>query len=644
MRDLSIIAGLFFVSFILSFFYPYALWGLLILFSLGYILKTALVSSRDLSVSEHLLISVGIGLLAINAVAAALVYSHRAQWFKPVLLALFVAALFFALMRKRRFEIKLDKGEIYPWIAVGVFFLVSIALRHADFRIPDEYLYLYKIEDIIEKGQLNSYASKRYLLVFTYSGIMQFSNLTFRSAEIASLFFVSMSLMPTYLLGKELFDRRVGYIALLFLAFNPSFIFNSIRLLPWALSIFLLTSYLYFFYKWTETRSNFFLLIASMFLFISIFVKLHGLLFLGLGIIYLILAHWKDLNRRYFAASVGILLLFSWFLGIPRLLQWFVLQVFYDMRHDVITAGYKTYVTYFAPDLYGMPFVLLFFLGLSALYKEQSRVKLFLLIPIVAYILLFSDGFGIGVRHFLVVVPLMSIIAAYGLTSERRSRSIFSLLTFIYFAVLAIMVYLAPVFPHLNNVIPDIPVWMRVLTFGSGGLAVLFMIKMGRRGQTAAIILVIFAALLNAHFFVSIQDAYPDDSNEGLKEAGIWLSENTPVDARIQSTTGEIDRWRGINKASNPEALYPKSTFLSYYVNRTTYTVPENDSELLRRIEGKEIDYVVAFSHFMLTDSEPAIPSNYTKKYILEAPAGTELIHTGYNKTGGVQFRVYGVK
>jgi hypothetical protein len=644
MRDSIIITGLFSLSIALSPLFPHAIWGIIALISLGYILERIPIDPRDFSITEHLLAGIGIGLLIFNVVLGALIYTSQGHLFKPVLLTLFVTSLIIAAVKNRRSDYIPGKAEVFPWIAALAFFLASIAIRHADFRIPDEYLYLYGLEGIIEEGQLSPYARGRVFFFITYSGIMRFSDATFRSTEITSLFFTSLSLIPTYLLGKELFDRRIGQAALLFLVFNPSFIFYSIRLLPWAPSIFLLTSYLYFLYRWTETRSKPTLLLASIFLSIAIFVKLHGLLFLGLGILYLVLAHWDELDKRYLGVSTGALLLLSWHFNIPSLLWRLISRILYDLRHDVITAGYKTYVTYFAPDLYGMPFVLLFFSGISAFYREKLRLKLFLLIPIVAYILAFSDGFGMGVRHFLVVVPLMSIIAARGLTAEERSLPILFLLTLTYFAILGIMILSAPVFPHLVNVIPDIPLWMRALTFGSGGITLFLILRGNSRHQATMITMVVFASLLNAHFFVNMQDAYPDDSREGLKEAGRWLSENTPRDARIQSTTGELDSWRRINRALEPEALYPKSTFLSYYVDRTTYAVPENEEELLKRIEGKEIDYVVVFSHFMLTESEPAEPFNYTKKYISEAPSGTELVHTGYDNRGEVQFRVYRVK
>lgn len=393
---------------------------------------------------------------------AALVYLNKSQFFKYILLLLFLLALAISVIKRYIIEFNgyyFNRDDVFSLIVVSMFFFVSIALRHADFRFPDEYMYLNKIGGIVSGGYISDYAQDRYFLHYSYSSILEFAPLTFKSVEIASLFFFSMSLIPTYLLGKELFNREVGNFAALFLALNPSFIFHSIRLLPDALLIFFITSFLYFFYKWSKSRSTIDFFISCIFLMLAIFVKFHGIIFLGIGTVYILLnSNFKDLKKNIIYLSiliVALLLLIIWNLhyNLYLMLSGLFSRIANEISHDVIWIGYKAYITYFSPDLYSIPFIILFFFGIAAFLKEPFNKKIFLLMPIAVYVFFISligGLFGIEVRNFLVVVPLMSIIAAYGIVyREKAIHSIFWILLNLYLIVLAIMVIYAPRFPHL---------------------------------------------------------------------------------------------------------------------------------------------------------------------------------------------------
>jgi hypothetical protein len=140
-----------------------------------------------------------------------------------------------------------------------------------------------------------------------------------------------------------------------------------------------------------------------------------------------------------------------------------------------------------------------------------------------------------------------------------------------------------------------------------------------------------------------MQEGYPDRSKSGIIEAGEWLSENTPSNARIQSNTWELPFWLDINIKSNPGMHYPESTFLSYYVNRTTYAPPSNEELLLERIKNKEVDYIVLFTDPLLTINPDAVNYTYLQKYINQTPDGTELIHTDQSENRRLLFEIYKV-
>jgi hypothetical protein len=661
--DLLICSALFLFSFFITLYYPNVLLGIIILLSFGFIVHTNFIKLQNYSITEHIIASIGIGLLTVNLLMASLVYLNKTELFKEILLLLFLLFLAIFFIRRKTSDFKgydFNREDTIPWVIVILFFFVSVMLRHADFRFPDEYMYLNKLGGISSGGYISDYAQERYFFYYSYSAIIGFATPTFRSAEIISLFFMALSLIPTYLLGKELFNKEVGYISALFLAFNPSFMFYSIRLLSDIPLIFLITSFLYFFYKWYAGKNKIDFFISFIFLLIAAFVKLHGFIFLGIGALYMLLTlNFKNFKKNviFLLILIGALVFFSkvWenvHGNLYSRLQWLFSIVITDVRTDIIWVGYKMYITFLSPDLYSMPFVVLFFLGIAATLKEPFHKKLFLLMPVGVYILFISlanKDFGMGVRNFFEVVPLVSIVAAYGTVHrERPYRSVFWILLCLYLAVLAVMVVFAPRFPHLNFIMPDIPLWIRALTFGAA-FVVTFLIVYNQGGGkwhkvTYLIIsLVVISSLLNAIFFINIQEGYPDRSKSGIIEAGEWLSENTPSNARIQSNTWELPFWLDINIKSNPGMHYPESTFLSYYVNRTTYAPPSNEELLLERIKNKEVDYIVLFTDPLLTINPDAVNYTYLQKYINQTPDGTELIHTDQSENRRLLFEIYKV-
>jgi hypothetical protein len=661
--DLIICSAFFLFSFIITLYYPDVFLGIIILLSFGFIINTLFIKSDALTLTEHIIAGVGIGLMVVNILMASLVYIDKTQWFKEILLLLFLFSITASVIKRKINAFKpysINREDIFPWIIVLMFFFASILLRHADFRLPDEYMYLNKIKGIVSGGYISDYAQDRYFFHYSYAAILEFAALTFKSAEMVSLFFVSMSLIPTYLLGKELFNKNAGYVAVLFLAFNPSIIFYSIRLLTEVPLIFLIASFLYFLYKWSKSRNTTYFFISCVFILIAVLVKLHGIIFLGIGTIYMLSTfNIKNFykNTKYLFIFISLLILFSiiWNLhgNIYTMLQGLFSRIVNEISSDVIWVGYKLYITSFAPDLYSMPFVVLFFFGTAAFLKEPIDKKIFLLMPIAVYALLISlagGQFGMGVRNFLVNIPLMSVLAAYGIVQDGKLyRSVFWILSGIYLIILAIMVIYAPRFPHLNFILPDLPVWIRVLTF-SAAFIVTILIMQGwgiekvQKTQYLIISLVIISSLLNANFFINMQEGYPDSSKSGISDAGKWLSENTPQNASIQSSTWELPFWMDTNTKSNPGTRYPESTFLSYYVNKTTFAAPYSEEVFLERIKNKEVDYVVIFTDMLLTSSdETGDTYKYLQKYVNETPGGTDLVYTQRGERGNVLFRVYKV-
>jgi len=393
---------------------------------------------------------------------------------------------------------------------------------------------------------------------------------------------------------------------------------------------------MYFLYVWAKNGNYFYLLLALVFATAASMVKFHGIAFMIISGFYLLVS--KHSSKKIFAILpiVVITAVLSVYLDVFDLLLWRISKIA-DL--DVQYTGYSMYVTYLAPDYYTLPFVFLFFLGISAVAERTKLI--FLLMPVSAYTIIFTAGPGLGIRHFLVVFPYMAILAARGVLSENIKWKRFLITSAVYLSTLTLMIALAPKVPHPVFVIPDISPEIRLATFSLGFLLILF--KKFKKMPEVLVTITAIACLLNTAYFISLQKAYPDKSDAGLEEAGKWINLNTLKDAVIQSTTGELESWKKIHLKAHPESKYPRSTYLDYYTSRRTVAVPDNESELLRRIEKGEIDYIVVFTHFILTESDEAKPFDYVRKYIYAAPKNCELVYRGYNSSGGLQFIVYRV-
>jgi hypothetical protein len=237
----------------------------------------------------------------------------------------------------------------------------------------------------------------------------------------------------------------------------------------------------------------------------------------------------------------------------------------------------------------------------------------------------------------------MAIIASAGIKSNANWR-LFTILTLSYLTVLSTMLLLAPKIPHLVYVIPDpsLPIRLSVILLG---ILLLILKKFERSLKPSlvtytAVSVIVVACLINATHFIYLQKAYPDNSQAGLKEAGTWLDENTEESAVIQSTTGELEDWKKIHLTAHPNR-FPRSTYLDCYTSRKTAAVPDNESELMKRIRNREIDYIVVFTHFILTQSAEAKPYDYVRKYIHTPPPDCKIVYRWYDSEGNLGFVVY---
>ncbi len=150
----------------------------------------------------------------------------------------------------------------------------------------DEMLHATHAIDIIKANVLQIMDQDPVWFYMTDIGFRIFGVNMF-SGRFLSILFGSLSIFPLYLLGKELFNRRIGLIASVILTFSPFYMNNTLAEMDVAMTFFILLSS-YFFIVSLKKENYKLLLTAVIFFGIAILVKTIAASFLPAFVIYYI--------------------------------------------------------------------------------------------------------------------------------------------------------------------------------------------------------------------------------------------------------------------------------------------------------------------------------------------------------------------
>ncbi|MBL7055232.1 glycosyltransferase family 39 protein [Candidatus Woesearchaeota archaeon] len=217
----------------------------------------------------------------------------------------------------------------------------------------------------------------------------------------------------TYLIGRELFDRRVALTAALFLAFTPAFFFFNTKILSAIPSLFFMLLSVYFFINKKYFLTGLFAGISFLTRFLELFV------FFVIFILFLIyFSKEKKFFLRLCFISGGFLsvlvpyLVFN-YLMYANIFYPFDLQLF--LTKNTGWVFHEPFWFYFV-NLFKENFLFLFAIpGIIYIFKKPDYKKFAVLFSFLLFFVFFTFTAHKEVRFIIVFLPYLCIIASYGI-------------------------------------------------------------------------------------------------------------------------------------------------------------------------------------------------------------------------------------
>jgi 4-amino-4-deoxy-L-arabinose transferase-like glycosyltransferase len=237
----------------------------------------------------------------------------------------------------------------------------------------------------------------------------------------------SASILLVYLLSSRLFNRQVGYLAAIFLAFNFRSVTNSHLGLPDTYNAFFLLFSLVA--SWglqkVPTRARY--IFAGVAVGLSLGTKYQ--VFAVFPFLVSHLSRYWDSNKKW-AVITGFFDRKIYIAGCAALLTFIFLNPYLLINFDFATYSIREVslkyamgknalslfpVHYWIFNDYGVPLFLLIVLGMLAMLVKSFRQSLFLMsvvAPFLFVMMFYSNG-GFYVRNFITITPLFLICAAW---------------------------------------------------------------------------------------------------------------------------------------------------------------------------------------------------------------------------------------
>ena len=265
------------------------------------------------------------------------------------------------------------------------------------------------------------------------------------SARFLSILFGSLSILVIYLIGKELFNKRVALFASFLLTFSAYHIIMTLAEMDIAMTFFFLLS-MYFLIKALKTNKNKLFLLSWIFLGIAILTKTIALMFIPAYVIFLIYYNLKNksevkvskkLFKTIFIFAIVIfvmvipILTFNYLLYKDKGIEDLQFSRFLGFGKDTYASIEATLKPFRVNDLFlsyngrrpglldGISFYyvfdfVLFILAIFGLIIIFNRNKTFslLLLLIFLFPFIFLSGTSLLPYHFAFGIPIFALLAA----------------------------------------------------------------------------------------------------------------------------------------------------------------------------------------------------------------------------------------
>ena len=124
-------------------------------------------------------------------------------------------------------------------------------------------------------------------LLFVFDGVA--------AASASSIMFSTLGVFMLYLIGVELFSKRIGFISALLLGFSETYFFNSVNIASDAHALFFTLTSIYFFIKLLGDNHSKWAVLSGLFISYSVITRYQTAIFILLPFIYLF---WESRNNR----------------------------------------------------------------------------------------------------------------------------------------------------------------------------------------------------------------------------------------------------------------------------------------------------------------------------------------------------------
>lgn len=464
------------------------------------------------------------------------------------------------------------------------------------------------------------------------------------AVRILALFLSSMLTLATFRIGSIVSGRKLGILASLFTALNPAIILFAPYEMPYiAVALFSMIGYsIYLSAVGGEKKDLRSAYVALFILLMTVLLHVNVFFFAVVLIPHLLYVSVKYGGKFVRIASPLLMAAFSligyYYFSI------FMTRIFGGLTNlDFMQSLQIIYYTFLLPIYFTMPIWILFITGIFVMFAYKNRKTVWLLnlyvtiLAISAFILTFAIfRFGVSFRFFLILIPLMTIIAVNGLLKEVKAHK--SEVFFLNILFLILITYLANQYQYvIVHPFGVVTLGMVYLTFVPAIVVLIWKIlwkeSYSKFGFTvrkvklnigsilrALFVVVVALAMINETFIyvVNLQiGVFVNPIGYGLEEGGNWVNNNIESGSVIATNA-----WN----------------HLGIYVNYTKTPIvpfPSAESSLTGWIYGAKIDYLVIFTNLTVSNDITWFHLyTYLRKYAdskQSPPRGTVEFYRGTN-------------
>ena len=297
-------------------------------------------------------------------------------------------------------------------LMVGFFYRINGLLANYSFWTDEEHVAIFA-RAILGKGKpilANGYSTGTYQwLQYWLSAISaRIFGLNEFAIRFPSVIFGVLTILAVYLLGKKIFNRKVGLLSAFFVAFINIEILFSRQARPYqALQFFYLLGFYFIYRLANENKFNwsYFLGFLGCGIFASLMHGL-GLMVFFFGFVYLLIFKTSWFKKKLMLLGVFFFLFFGWIFRVP------IFSVFSQIGKINNFFYYRVFLTHNYISL-----CLLAVLGSFLLFwRKNYRELLLFIIPLGVQTIIVSFFLGQPfTRYFYPVFPFIILLASYGI-------------------------------------------------------------------------------------------------------------------------------------------------------------------------------------------------------------------------------------